>query len=345
MSKQLHAIPRQLRVAAFLVLITSAFTGIAKAAEIPVNNVRVIADGESRFFKTSEITVGELLENENIELDSNDNINYALDDKVENNMRIIIDRAVPVKIVIDDEEERSLKTGEVTVGRVLVELKKADGKDYKLADGLSSSSKIEEDMVINVLSVNQDISVETTAVSFETETIENPELPEGTTNVITEGVNGEREISTLNVYTGGELTASRVISDIITKEPVTQVVEKGTAKVIKTEQGTFLVKEDLQMKSTAYTSSAACTGKNPGDKGYGITASGMKAQKGVVAVDTSVIPLGTKLYIEGYGYAVAADTGGAIKGNKVDLYFNDYNQCIQYGVRNVTVHILGDKVA
>lgn len=345
MFKQLHAIPKQLRVAIFLILILSIFTGIAKAAEIPTNNVRVVIDDEdSQFFRTSEITVGELLENENIELDSNDNINYGLDEKIENNMRIIINRAVPIKIVIDDEEERSFKTGEVTVGRVLVELKKEDGKDYKLAEGLSSSSKIEKDMEIKVLTVKQDISVEKVAVKYDTKIVENSSLAEGKTRVLTKGVNGEREISTLKVYTGGELTSSKVISDVVTVQPVTEVVEKGTAKVVKTEKGSFLAEKTITMKSTAYTSSSACTGKNPGDKGYGITASGMKAQRGVVAVDTSVIPLGTKLYIEGYGYAIAGDTGGAIKGNKVDLYFDSYNQCVNYGVRNVTVYVLGNQI-
>ena len=345
MFKQLHAIPKQLRVAIFLILIISIFTGIAKAAEVPTNNVRVYIDDEdSQFFRTSEITVGELLENENKELNSNDNINYALDDKIENNMRIIINRAVPVKIIIDGEEERSFKTGEVTVGRVLVELKKEDGKDYKLADGLSSSSKIEKDMVINVLTVKQDITVEKVAVKYDSKTVENANLAEGTTRVLTRGVNGEREISTLKVYTGGELTSSKVISDVVTVAPVTEVIEKGTAKVIKTEKGNYLAKKSYTMKSTAYTSVSACTGKNPGDKGYGVTASGMKARKGVVAVDTSVIPLGTELYIEGYGYAIAGDTGGAIKGNKVDLYFDTYSQCVNYGVKNVTVYVLGSRI-
>ncbi len=345
MSKQLHAIPKQLRVAIFLVLISSIFTGVAKAAEVPVNNVRVIVDGESRFYRTSEITVGELLENENIELDSNDNINYALNDKIDNNMRVIINRAVAVKIVIDNSEERIFKTGEVTVGRVLVELKKEDGIDYRLCDGLSSSSKIEKDMVINVMTVSEDITVEKVPVDFDVNVVENEKLPEGTTRVLTEGVKGEREISTLKTYIGGSLDSTKVISDVLTKQPVNEVVEKGTAKVIKTDRGSFLTTKTISMRSTAYTSASACTGKNPGDRGYGITASGMKAQYGVVAVDRNVIPLGTKLYIEGYGYAVAGDTGGAIKGNKVDLYFDSYSECIRYGVKDVTVYVLGEQIA
>ncbi|MBR4030800.1 MAG: 3D domain-containing protein, partial [Clostridia bacterium] len=79
---------------------------------------------------------------------------------------------------------------------------------------------------------------------------------------------------------------------------------------------------------------------------YGITASGMRAQVGVVAVDRRVIPLGTKLYIEAvdgswvYGNAIAGDTGGAIKGNRVDLFFDTTAECLQFGRRAARVYIL-----
>jgi 3D (Asp-Asp-Asp) domain-containing protein len=78
-----------------------------------------------------------------------------------------------------------------------------------------------------------------------------------------------------------------------------------------------------------------CCGKDDG-----ITASGMKAGKGVVAVDPTVVPLGTKLYVQGYGFCVAADTGGAIKGNKIDLCYNTYQEALNYGRKDVRVYIL-----
>ncbi|MBI4733746.1 MAG: 3D domain-containing protein [Rubrobacteridae bacterium] len=67
----------------------------------------------------------------------------------------------------------------------------------------------------------------------------------------------------------------------------------------------------------------------------------MRAQKGVVAVDPRVIPLGTRLYIEGYGEAIAADTGGAIKGNRIDLCYNTPGECFKFGRQTVKVHVLG----
>lgn len=74
--------------------------------------------------------------------------------------------------------------------------------------------------------------------------------------------------------------------------------------------------------------------------GSGITASGRRAGYGVVAVDPRVIPLGTKLYVPGYGYAIAADTGGAIKGNKIDLCFETYSEAKRYGRRKLTVQVV-----
>lgn len=102
----------------------------------------------------------------------------------------------------------------------------------------------------------------------------------------------------------------------------------------------------MVMEATAYDLSYQSTGKRPGDKPYGITASGMKAGPGVVAVDPKVIPLGTKLYIESmdstkdYGYAVAGDTGGAIKGNRIDLFFFSSSDVRRFGRRNVRVKVL-----
>ncbi|EGD50148.1 3D domain-containing protein [Thermoanaerobacter ethanolicus JW 200] len=95
----------------------------------------------------------------------------------------------------------------------------------------------------------------------------------------------------------------------------------GTLGVFTTSRGeTFRYREIRTMVATAYTNSVTDTGKKPGDPNYGITATGTKATRGVIAVDPRVIPLGTRLYVEGYGFGIAADTGGAIKGDKIDVF-------------------------
>ncbi|AOQ24566.1 hypothetical protein MTAT_19090 [Moorella thermoacetica] len=89
----------------------------------------------------------------------------------------------------------------------------------------------------------------------------------------------------------------------------------------------------LKMLATAYTASSE---EGTAD---GRTATGIKVRRGVVAVDPKVIPLGTKLYIEGYGEAIAADTGGAIKGNKIDLFMDSKQEALRWGRRWVLVTI------
>ncbi|MGB8954821.1 MAG: 3D domain-containing protein [Tumebacillaceae bacterium] len=102
------------------------------------------------------------------------------------------------------------------------------------------------------------------------------------------------------------------------------------------------VKEVVSADLTAYTAGPESTGKSPGDPGYGITASGAHVQDHrTIAVDPRKIPIGTKVYIEGIGVRVAEDTGGAIQGNRIDVYMSDLSAAIQFGYkRDVKVYIL-----
>ncbi len=88
----------------------------------------------------------------------------------------------------------------------------------------------------------------------------------------------------------------------------------------------------MTMEATAYL-------PTDGD-GYGITATGIPATYGVAAVDPAIIPLGSRLYIPGYGEAIAADTGGAIYGYRIDLCMESYSECMNFGRRDVTVYVL-----
>ena len=85
-------------------------------------------------------------------------------------------------------------------------------------------------------------------------------------------------------------------------------------------------------------SASAYSAEDPGNTAY--TARGNLLRRGYVSVDPDVIPLGTKLYIEGYGYAVADDTGGAIVGNRIDLAMDSHGEAINFGLRTVKVYVL-----
>jgi 3D (Asp-Asp-Asp) domain-containing protein len=98
----------------------------------------------------------------------------------------------------------------------------------------------------------------------------------------------------------------------------------------------------LQCTLTAYTDGYESTGKRLGDKDYGITSTGKIAKQGItVAVDPSIIPYGTKLYIPGIGYRVAEDTGGAIVGHHIDVFYTSVHTALSFGVKqNMTVYVL-----
>jgi 3D (Asp-Asp-Asp) domain-containing protein len=92
----------------------------------------------------------------------------------------------------------------------------------------------------------------------------------------------------------------------------------------------------ITMVATGYDSSWASNYPYYGQPSY----TGMPLQRGVVAVDPNVIPMGTKLYVEGYGNAIAADQGGAIKGNRIDLYFDSHQEAMNWGMKTIKVTIL-----
>lgn len=128
----------------------------------------------------------------------------------------------------------------------------------------------------------------------------------------------------------------REVSDVEEKEVdvsnVEYVEEPERNNVIETSGGAINYSAVLSMEATAYLPTDGSSA--------GITATGIRATYGVVAVDPRVIPLGTRVYIPGYGVALAADTGGAIKGYKIDLCMESYAECMQFGRRNITVYVL-----
>jgi 3D (Asp-Asp-Asp) domain-containing protein/peptidoglycan hydrolase CwlO-like protein len=117
-----------------------------------------------------------------------------------------------------------------------------------------------------------------------------------------------------------------------------QSVQKTLAdikqRIVEIQPSGVILTGEWKMVATAYFSGGG------GLSGDGITATGLRARKGVVAVDPRVIPLGTKLYIEGYGEAQAADTGGWIKGNRIDLCFDSLQECMVYGRRNIYIYLV-----
>ena len=151
---------------------------------------------------------------------------------------------------------------------------------------------------------------------------------QGQKRIINKGQKGIQSETFLVTYYDGEEHSKKLIKKEITKEPITEVIAMGTKIVVQRAGKTLDYKEVLTLKSTAYT--------HTGNR----TATGAIPKRGTVAVDPKVIPLGTRLYVDGYGFAVAEDRGGSIKGHRIDLFMETEKEALRWGTRPVRVYIL-----
>lgn len=334
--------PKSTKLFISTVLITSILSGTLTAYAQETHDIRVIIDGNWKAFRAGDITVGELLEINEIELHEKDIVDKPLDYLITDDIHIYINTAENIIFEIDGESPQNFISNSTSVGVALKEFQEKTGRLFELKEGQSPAKELIDNMIIRLTPYVEKIVTNTEEIPFTTTYVENPNLALGTQNIKVAGVNGLKEITSKELYLQDSLASTSITSEKTVKNPVNQVIEKGTKPIntVNTEVGNLSYNKKISMKATAYTAGPESTGKRPGDAGYGITASGIKAQRGVVAVDTSVIPFGTKLYIEGYGCAVAGDTGSAIKGNKIDVFVNTYNEAMNWGVRTVNVYIL-----
>jgi 3D (Asp-Asp-Asp) domain-containing protein len=160
-------------------------------------------------------------------------------------------------------------------------------------------------------------------------------LRSGTSKTVRAGINGEKKLVYKVFYQDDKPTRRELVSAAVLKKPVPEILAVGQRGRLAS-RGYFSGRRVLTMVATGYSPDPRENGGNTS----GRTANGLRIGHGVVAVDPRYIPLGTRLYVEGYGYAVAADTGGAIKGNRIDLGEDTYRAAQRVGRRSVSVHIL-----
>lgn len=240
---------------------------------------------------------------------------------------------------------KTYKTSCKTVKELLSDLKiKVDDDDIVIPD---LDTELKSEGKISIIKVDVKVIEKEVEAPFKTIKKKNKELTHKQSKILIQGVNGKNIVKCKEYYAGDKLIKEEVIHVETIVKPIDQVFEEGTKDVFTNDRGDFTARKAIKMVATAYEAGPRSTGKRPGDKGYGITASGARAKRGTVAVDPRVIPLGTKLYVKSltpgvpdYGFAIAQDTGGAIKGNKIDLFMDTVWECLQFGRRPVMVYIL-----
>ena len=283
-------------------------------------------------------TVEEFLNELQFVLDENDRISMTPESALKDGDVVVITKGIGFTLAVDGSTI-FIHTTHRTLGKALSETGITLGENDIVSHKLDTP--VYNDMTVTITRVTQTTEKETEVIPFTTSTVKDDTLYSDEKVVRTQGVDGSKELSYVLTYHNGELVSRDLVSEVITAEPVNQVIAEGTKPRALTHKN-FTYKKKFTMNATAYDPYP------PGGSGKGITANGMKAQYGVVAVDPKVIPLGTKLYVEStddgaswsYGYCIAADTGGAIKGNKIDLCYNTVSECIQFGRRSANVYIL-----
>lgn len=305
--------------------------------------VSISVDDDTREVISYDNTVEELLKAEGITLNKGAYINVPLDTKLEDNMNIIIKTPKPYTLTIGDVQDEVVSV-HVKVKDILKDMNIELGeKDYtypELNDNVVTGGEIKIFKVKEVVEETQEV------IPHENIVNNSNKLDIGVVKVVQEGKNGLKNIKVKKVFENDKLVSENVIEEKTIEKPVPKIVEKGTRNRLASSRGNTRYKKAITMTATAYDLSYESCGKKPGDKHYGLTASGTKARVGAVAVDPRVIPLGTKLYVESldgtkdYGFCIAEDTGGAIKNNKIDLFFNTAKEVRNFGRRKVKVYIL-----
>ena len=222
---------------------------------------------------------------------------------------------------------------------------------YKLSDddilSVDKDSNIEDTDSITIKRVTYRNETETQSVDFETVKKNSKDVDLGKTKVQTEGKQGEALVTKKCKYVDGKKVSSKTVDTKITKEPVDKVVLMGTkGSNVSNPVGTFT---DMNGNTVAYSSVVTGSGTAYTAPAGSLTATGVTAYHGGVAVNPNIIPYGSKLYIVStdgsfvYGYATAVDTGGALMSGTaiVDCFYNTYDECVSFGRRNVNVYIVG----
>ena len=306
-------------------------------------DIIVKIDDEVTAFKVTSNTVEELLYQKDIKINNEDYISHELSDRLEDGMEIIIKKAVPVTVYYE-ESKIKVKSLANNVRELIDDIQiEVDENDIVFPP---LNHMISENSEITIIKVEEIVEVLNEDIPFKVIQRKNDDLIKDKVLKIQDGEKGLKEIKIKKRFENGQLVSEVTESSKIVKHPIDEIIEKGTKEAIASSRGMITYEKSIEMVATAYDLSYESTGKRPGDKYFGITASGTKARPGVVAVDPKVIPLGTKLYIKSldswpdYGFAVAEDTGGAIKGNKIDLFMESHSTATRFGRRKVKVYIL-----
>jgi resuscitation-promoting factor RpfB len=295
------------------------------------------SNGTATEHATDATTVGAFLRERNIVTGPHDYLSPPADTPLSDGITIVYRAAVPVTIATAHDSV-SVSSSAPDVGALLEEQNVRLGSQDQVQPSLSDA--VPANGIVRISRVVTWEKNEHRAISPQTIHRIDFALSPGTSKVIATGSTGQRDVMVRFTQRDDGRIQKTILASHVTVKSHPRIVAEGVdeydafarfeARGI--EKASYIAQSAMQMVATAYT--ASCSGCS------GITASGRPAGHGIIAVDPSVIPLGTRLYIPGYGFAVAGDTGGAIRGSRIDLGFNSLRDALLFGRRVVTVYRL-----
>ncbi|PMC34067.1 hypothetical protein CJ195_24965 [Bacillus sp. UMB0899] len=300
--------------------------------------IKVAMGDERRTIWTTADTVKELIQQEDIDVTEHDRIEPALDTVIKNDLSLTIDKAFQITLNVGEEEKQQVWTTSTTVADFLknqdVQLNELDKVEPALTDELTEKSNVIVTRIEKVTDVVEE------PIAFNVVEKKDDNIEKGVQKVINSGKEGKQEKHYEVTIENGQEQERKLLKTETVQKSEDRVVALGTKPVqVSTalaSRGDDSVSKEIYVNSTAYT--ANCNGCS------GTTATGLNLRANpnakVIAVDPNVIPLGTKVYVEGYGYAVAADTGSAIKGNKIDVFLSSKSAAYRWGSKKVKIKIL-----
>lgn len=323
----------KLALLAALVLLIFAGAGVWALSPKPV--LVVVDDhGQSVEFWTKKRLLETALAAEGIAVSSEDHVSLPLETSLKGHkeVRLTIRRAVLVHLIVGGELQE-VKSAAATVGDLLAQYQITLGvKDSVAPD---PTSAITSGMEVKVVRRTEEIVVSQVEIPYNLIRRDDRTMTVGQMKELQEGAPGTMEVREVIYREDGQEIGREVLEETVVQEAVPQIVAYGTLGVVSRGGTEYRYTREIVMEATGYTAGPE---SNPNGNGY--TYTGMKAVRGVVAVDPRVIPLYTRVYVEGYGPAIAADIGGAIKGNKIDLCFDTVEEALQWGRRPAKVYIL-----
>lgn len=296
----------------------------------------VLDDGQMAWYASAADTVGEALADARLGLDPADAVEPSPESPLVADMRLVVRRARPVTVQVDGATIAA-RTLAQTVGAALAEIGVAlIGLDFSLPD---LAEPLPADGLVRVVRVREDTLTEQKPIPFETTYQAIPTLDIDNYTLVQPGANGTLTRRVRVRYEDGVEVERLTEGEWVSQAPTPKIIGYGTNIVVRTldtPNGPIEYWRALTMYATSYSPSRAGTPQSA--PWYGRTRSGKALTKGMVAIDLNVMPLGTPLYIPGYGFATAEDTGNGVKGKWIDLGYEDSNYVSWHS--NVTVYFL-----